>query len=102
MINFLLACFVCFFAMFGIATTIRKILEMFVDKSEFDGVEHCIYLKNAEKTVEAYVRDIVFKYPNMKNLVIVDMNSTDNTYAILEKLQKKYEFIRIIKYSELE
>lgn len=102
MMNFLLACFVCFFAMFGIATTLRKILEYYKDKSCFDGIEHCIYLKNAEKSVEGYVRDIIFKYPNMKNLVIVDMNSTDNTYAILEKLQMEYDFIRVIKYSDLK
>ena len=101
MVNFILACFVCFFAMFGITTAIRKILETFKYKSNFEGVEHCIYLKNAEQSVEGYVRDIVFKYPNMKNLVIIDMNSTDHTYEILEKLQKEYEFIRIIKYSEL-
>ena len=102
MLNFLLLCFVYFFAMFGIAIVFGKVLRMFKSKSDFDGIEHCIYLKNAEEAVEGYVRDIISKYPNMKNLVIVDMDSTDHTYEILEKLQKEYEFIRIIKYSEIQ
>ena len=102
MIDFLLASFVCFFAMYGIAVTLRDILEKFRCKDEFNGLEHCIYVKNAEKNVEVYIRDIIFKYPNMKNLIVVDMDSTDGTYEILERLRKEFEFMRVIKYQNLD
>lgn len=100
MINFFLASIIWILAIYGIISIVKDILIKIKYKNILNGVEHYIYVKNAEDSVEAYVRDMIFKYPDMKNFIIVDKNSQDNTYKILEKLKEEYNFITIQKIAK--
>ena len=40
------------------------------------------------------------KEEKIKNVIIVDLNSTDNTRKIVEKLQEEYEQLKILNLKE--
>lgn len=40
------------------------------------------------------------KEEKIKNIIIVDLNSKDNTIKIIEKLQKEYEQLKILNLKE--
>lgn len=97
MINFFLAIIMWSLSIYGMISIIKDILLKIKYKNILNGVEHYIYVKNVEESIETYVRDMIFKYPNMKNFIIIDKNSQDDTYKILEKLKEEYNFITIQK-----
>ena len=39
-------------------------------------------------------------YKKIKNVIIVDLNSTDNTRKIVEKLQEEYEQLKILNLKD--
>lgn len=65
-----------------------------------DNIQLVIYTKNAENSIEIFVRKFLEKYYDysiLKKIKIVDLNSEDNTYDILKMLKKEYGYIEIEK-----
>lgn len=97
MVNFFLDSIIYILAIYGIINLIKEVIFNIKYKNEIDSIKHYIYVKDAEDIIEIYIRDILFKYPNLKNITIIDENSKDNTYKILEKIKSEYDYINIVK-----
>ena len=55
--------------------------------------------------IEGFIRTTLFriiygKEENIKNVIAVDLNSTDETKKILEKLSNEYENIKVSNWKE--
>ena len=66
-----------------------------------------LLVKDAEEHIEyiirnAVKRDFVTKVFSDKNMVVIDMNSGDHTYQLLEKLQNDFSNIEALTFEERE
>ena len=69
-----------------------------IDKIK-EGTNIIITVKNGEEYIEGFIRNILFKIiygeeKFIKDIFIVDLNSTDKTNDILEKLEEDYDCIK--------
>jgi len=102
MLDILIASIFWFFAIFGMIQMFKYLSEMigtlFETKSEIVIV---VTVRNQEENIENIIRSIVWKHLNgnrngvIPTILVVDMDSTDNTMIILKKLCYEYEFIKV-------
>ncbi len=99
----------CFFASYGFIMLTRSLLQALWSNRALktDGVRLVLLVKNREKDIEGIVRSFLsddFKTRLMlnRNLKIVDLNSQDNTFVILEKMKKDFENLDIVKINDNE
>ena len=63
-----------------------------------------VAVKNQEENIECYLRNLLFSIiywkEEVKNILVVDLNSKDNTKKIVEKLEKEYEQINLINWKD--
>ena len=68
------------------------------------GIYFIIAVKNQEDKIECFLRNLVFRIiygkEEIKNVLIVDLNSKDNTKKIVENLSKEYEQINLLTLKE--
>ena len=91
-------------ALYGLFEIIKTFIYIFTYKIEsVDGIKIIIATQNQEKDIEAIIRSLIFKIiygkeDNIKEIILTDLNSHDNTKEILMRLSEDYEFV---KYMEL-
>ena len=64
-----------------------------------------IAAKNQENKIEGFLRTILFrimygKEECVKDVIVTDLNSSDDTMKILEKLSKDYDGIKVVNWKE--
>ena len=68
------------------------------------GIYFIIAVKNQEDKIECFLRNLVFRIiygkEEINNILIVDLNSKDNTKKIVENLSKEYEQINLLSWKE--
>ena len=74
-------------------------------KFKSDGIHVIIAVKNQEEKIEGFLRSILFKIlygreEYLKNIIVADLESTDNTKEIAKKLAKDYEILKVISWKE--
>ena len=62
-------------------------------------------MKNQEEKIEGFLRSIIFKIlygreDCLKNIIVADLQSTDNTKEIVRKLSKDYEVLKVTTWKE--
>ena len=90
---------VCFFAILGALQILKNITDMiFGSGSELLIV---VTVKNQQDKIEGIIRSIAWKSLNglghscVPTILIVDLESTDETPEILKRLSRDYEFIKV-------
>lgn len=88
----------CLYGLFEIIKTIIYISSYTNLKS--DGLYVIVAVKNQEKTIEGFMRSVLFrllygKEEYIKNIIVADLDSKDSTLEILKRLQKEYNEIKI-------
>ena len=66
-----------------------------------------LVVKNSEKYIEYLIKDMILKFMSDRSipidaLTVVNMNSVDDTGAILEKLQKDFEYMEVLSEKDKE
>lgn len=93
-------------ALYGLIEIIKTIYYVCTcTKLESDGIYFIIAVKNQEEKIEGFMRTILFrilygKEESIKNIIVSDLGSTDNTKQILQKLQQDYKFINLMDWRE--
>ena len=93
-------------ALYGLIEIIKTIIYIITYTDlKSDGVYLIIAAKNQENKIEYILRSIFFrlcyeKETNFKNIIVTDLDSTDNTMEIISKLNKDYDFIKAANWRE--
>ena len=95
--NFILNTIIWTLAIYGAFEIIKTIIEICTYTNlKSNGIYLIIAVKNQENKIEGFIRTIMFrmiygKEDIIKNIIVADLDSTDETPEILNKLQKDYE-----------
>lgn len=95
-------------ALYGLYEIIRNIIYIYsYTDLKSDGIYVIIAVKNQEKKIEGFMRNILFrvlygKDEYIKNIMVADLDSKDRTLEILNRLQKEYDCIKISNWKECE
>lgn len=105
----LLKFIVYLFAIYGVLTLILGILGAIRTKLYLNGskLKLVLVVKNSGNYIEYLVKDIILKFmPDrsipIDSLTVVDMNSDDDTVAILEKLRKDFDCMELLSDKDKE
>ena len=88
------------FAIYGILVMIQETTRKSTYKKIEENVKLIMTVKNAEEGIENYIREISMGKNFYNNLVVIDLNSTDETLSILKELEKENINLKILNESE--
>lgn len=106
MLDFILNGIFWVLALYGLFEIIKNIIYICTYTNlKSDGIYVIIAAKNQENKIEVFLRTILFrimygKEECVKDIIVTDLNSTDDTMKILNKLSKDYENIKVTNWKE--
>lgn len=92
--------FIWCFAIYGILVMIQEITRKSTYRKIEENVKLIMTVKDAEDGIENYVRELSMGRNFYNNLVIIDLNSKDETLSILKELEKENMNLKILTESE--
>lgn len=93
-------------ALYGLFEIIKQIIYMYTYTNlKADGIYVIIAVKNQEEKIEGFLRSTLFKIfygkeETIKNIIVADLNSTDKTKEIVDKISEDYECIKTTNWKE--
>ena len=93
-------------AIYGLFEIIKNIIYISTyTKFKSDGIYVIIAVKNQEEKIEGFLRSILFKIlygreEYLKNIIVADLNSSDNTKDIARKLSKNYDILKVTSWKD--
>ena len=93
-------------ALYGLFEIIKTIIYVTTyTNTKLDGIYIIIAVKNQENKIEGMLRTMLFrilygKEEYIKNIIITDLDSSDNTVEILNKLKDEYDCITVSDWRE--
>lgn len=93
-------------ALYGFFEVIKNIIYIGqYTKFKADGIYVIIAVKNQEEKIEGFLKSILFKIlygreEYLKNIIVADIQSTDNTKEIAKKLEEDYEILKVTSWKE--
>lgn len=106
MVNFILNSLLWILALYGLFEIIRTIINLYTYTNlKSDGIYLIVAVKNQENEIEVFMRSLLFRFlygseDYLSNIIVTDLNSTDNTKKILHHLEKDYDFIKVANWKE--
>ncbi|MCI8346182.1 MAG: glycosyltransferase [Clostridia bacterium] len=93
-------------ALYGAFEIIKTIINIYTYTNlKSDGIYVIIAVKNQENKIEGFLRNFLFriiygKEESIKDIIIADLDSTDETVEILNKLANDYEGLKVTNWRE--
>lgn len=106
MLDFILNCMLWVCALYGIIEIIKNILYIHsCNKIKTSGIHMIVAVKNQENKIEGFLRSLNFrivygKEDCIENILVLDLNSTDNTKHIVESFSLDYPMVKVIDWNE--
>ena len=106
MLDFLLNLTIWTLVMYAIFEIIRILLYYFIlPKEEGEDTYIVITVKDGEEYIEGVLRSLIYKIlygkeNNIKQILIIDLNSQDSTINIIKKLELDYTCIKLVEYGK--
>ncbi len=88
------------FAIYGILVMIQEILRNNTYKKIEENVKLIVTVKNVENGIENYIRELSFGRNFYNNLVIIDLDSEDDTLCILKEMEKENLNLKILNRAD--
>ena len=104
--DFILNTIIWTLALYGLFEIIKTIINIYTYTNlKSDGIYVIIAVKNQENKIEGFLRSFLFrviygKEDLIKNIIVTDLDSKDETINILNRLEKDYECIKITNWRE--
>ncbi len=104
--NFIITTIVWTLAFYGLFEIIKNVIYILVHTNlKSDGIYMIIGVKNQEKDIEGILRSIMFKIlygkeDIIKDVLVADLNSNDNTKEIIKRLEEEYECLEVVNWRE--
>ena len=90
------------FAVYGILVMIQEITRNSTYRNIEENVKLIMTVKNVENGIENYVREISLGRNFYNNLVVIDLDSDDDTICILKELEKENINMKVLNKIEGE
>ena len=93
-------------ALYGLFEIIKTIINIYTYTNlKSDGIYVIVAVKNQENKIEGFLRNFLFriiygKEENIKDIIVTDLGSIDDTNKILDKLQEEYKEIKVTNWKE--
>ncbi len=93
-------------ALYGLFEIIKTIINIYTYTNlKSDGIYVIVAVKNQENKIEGFLRNFLFriiygKEENIKDIIVTDLGSIDDTNQILNKLQEEYKEIKVTNWKE--
>ena len=93
-------------AIYGLFEIIKNIIYIFTyTKFKADGIYIIIAVKNQEERIEGFLRSTLFKIlygkeEYLRNIIVADLESKDNTKKKKKRLSKEYDCLKVITWRE--
>ena len=106
MIGFIIKTIFWTFTLYGIFEFIKNVIYVTTyTNMKANGTYVIIAVKNQEDKIEGFLRSILFKIlygreEYLKNIIVADLESSDNTKEIAKKMSKDYEALKVISWKE--
>ena len=106
MIGFIINTIFWTFTLYGIFEFIKNVIYVTTyTNMKANGTYVIIAVKNQEDKIEGFLRSILFKIlygreEYLKNIIVADLESSDNTKEIAKKMSKDYETLKVISWKE--
>lgn len=106
MLEFVLNTIFWTLAIYGLFEVVKSIIYIGTyTKFKSDGIYVIIAVKNQEDRIEGFLRSIIFKIlygreEYLKNIIVADLQSCDNTKEITKKLARDYEVLKVTSWRE--
>ncbi len=106
MLEFVLNTIFWTLAIYGLFEIIKNIIYINkYTKFKSEGIHVIIAVKNQEEKIEGFLRSILFKIlygreEYLKNIIVADLNSSDNTKEIAKKLSKDYDILKVANWKD--
>lgn len=106
MVDFILNLVLWTCAIYGLIEIVKNIYYICSTTNlKNDGIYLIIACKNQENSIEAYMRSVFFrlvygKEEYIKNVLVTDLNSSDQTVDILKRLKEDYKCMKIISWKK--
>ncbi len=106
MLNFIMNTIFWTFTLYGIFEFIKNIIYLTTyTNMKANGTYVIIAVKNQEEKIEGFLRSILFKIlygreDYLKNIIVADMESSDNTKEIAKKMAKDYDLLKVTSWKE--
>lgn len=104
--DFILTAFIWTLTFYGLFEIIKNIIYICsYTKLQSDGIYMIIAVKNQEKKIEGFMRSILFrilygKEDYLKDIIVADLDSEDETKQILNRMKKDYNTIKVTNWKE--
>ena len=95
-------------ALYGLFEIVKNIIYIFsYTKFKSDGIYLIIATKNQEDKIEVFLRSVLFKIfygkeEYLKNIIVSDLKSSDDTKEIIKRLSKEYKNFKVLNWKECE
>lgn len=106
MLEFILSTIFWTLAFYGLFELVKNIIYICTyTKLKSEGIYVIIAVKNQEEKIEGFLRSILFKIlygreEELKNVIVADLESKDDTKTIAKKLSKDYECLKVLSWKE--
>ena len=93
-------------ALYGLIEIIKTLIYIFTYTNLKTGAIYLIVaVKNQQEKIGGFLRTVLFrllygKEENIKEVIIADLDSKDETVDILKKLQKDYDCIKVTNWKD--
>ena len=93
-------------ALYGLFEIIKNIIYLCTYTNlKSNGIYIVIAVKNQGKKIEGFMRSLIFrilygKEDIVKDIIVTDLDSKDDTMQILEKLSKDYDCLQTVNWRE--
>lgn len=106
MLDYIINCIFWVCALYGFIEIIKNIIYIHSCNSiKTEGIHIIVAVKNQENKIEGFLRSLNFrilygKEDSIENIIVLDLNSSDNTKQIIENISSDYSNIKIVNWKE--
>ena len=100
MLKFISDLIILVFFIYGIFTVIQDYINCKIYKKVEKNIKFIMTVKNVEDGIEEYIRDLTNGRNFYNNLVVIDLDSDDETLEILKRIEKEKFNMKVLDKNE--
>lgn len=93
-------------ALYGLFEIIKTTMKIYTYTNlKSDGIYLIVAVKNQEDRIEGFIRNFIFRLlygdeDNVKSLIITDLESSDETPEIINKISKENQMVKVVNWKD--